>query len=164
MNKKRTSRKAVYVRTLASAPTHGGPAPTISLDVQWRARLHKALDGILAFSVSYGDKRMTIRGDSPDGRTILELIEKKNGVLAEASLQLALGNTDHLEAIKLGCWTLLYLTALFPAWANVREWIKEAISWATETGDPFTKHCNGYRIVCGHDPDANVVDFRVIEN
>ena len=107
---------------------------------------------------------IVIRGDSPDGRTILELIEKKNGMLAKASLQLALSNAEDLEAIKLGCWAVIYLTALFPTLANIREWVEEAISWATETGDPMTKHCDDYQIVCGHDPDANVLDLRVIKS
>jgi hypothetical protein len=91
---------------------------------------------------------------------LLELVSK-DGVLHRASLQLALPQTDDLEMIKLGCWTLLFLKSLFPDWAGLEAWVKEAAELATESAEPVQQELQGYRVTCLYDQTPNVLEFLI---
>ena len=137
------------------------PLPSISPN--WKVRLLRALDTILVFSEVRGRKEILTHAHSINSRTILELAEEDR-ILTRASLQLALPEADDLEMLKLGCWTLLYLKAIFPDWLDVEGWVKEAAEWATEESGPIEKKLQDYRITCLYEPLANVLDFQIVRS
>ena len=161
--KQRGSRNAVRVRLIANTPPHGTEPSLSSIHAKWPARLRTALDGTLCFSDRWRGGQIIMKAHSADGRTILELTANR-GVLLEASLQLALSDSKDLEMVKVGCWALLYLKALFADWPGLPEWTQAAFQCATQSGQPVQKQLNGYHVVCWHDPDANVLDFQVIRS
>src|SRR5690242_3911206 len=123
-----------YLPRKAETKDAGRTAPA-SIDPHWKARLRLALHDVLAFSECGRRDGLTTYGHSQDGRALLELIETK-GALTKATLQLALPPSEEIEAIKLGCWALLFLKALFADWADVREWLGDAVGQAADRGEP----------------------------
>lgn len=132
-----------------------------SINPNWKVLLRRSLEGILEFSEDQGPTGLKTKGKSRDGRTLLEFLEL-DGKLSEAELQMALPQPYELEMLKLTCWSLLYLKSLFPNWIETEGWVKSAAQWASETGLPIEEHFDGYRVVCWHDPNANVVGFQVL--
>src|SRR5689334_7396246 len=89
----------------------------------WKPRLLNASSGILIFEEHRQSGELRTSAESPDSRTILELVEKGNE-LTRASLQLALPTPDDLEMLKLSCWALLFLKSLFPGWEDLATWVQ----------------------------------------
>ena len=140
---------------------HSNPLPNLNPDC--RNRLLKSLTGILTFSeAKYRGARVT-RAESPDSRTLLELIEK-GGILDKGTMQLALPRQDEIEMIKLSCWTLIYLKSLFPDWKGVEAWVQDAANSTTEVTAESDKQLCGYVVSCRYDPAVNVLDLQVVRS
>ena len=101
-----------------------------------------------------------MRGESLDGRGILELSER-DGTVTEASLQLALPGPDEIIILRLKSWAILYLRALFPGWNRAEHWAEHAAIRAMESG-ASVKRSGDYRVFCQFDPVARVLDYRVV--
>jgi hypothetical protein len=129
-----------------------------SLHREWRERLEKIFTGILVFSDLTG--KNSTSGRSADFRTIID-VQYSGRELIRAGIQLALPEPTDLETLKLGCWTLLFLKALFPDWSDAGGWVSEATEWASETGEPVTMELNGFFVVCLYDGTANLLEFDV---
>lgn len=76
---------------------------------------------------------------------------------------MALPPPEDLEMLKLGCWTLLFLKSLFPAWTELEGWVKSAAEWSTDTGEPIEKVHHSHRVLCSYDRLPNVLDFQVVK-
>ena len=104
---------------------------------------------------------LTLQAVTIDSRAILELRERE-GVLIHASLQLALADQDDLAAIKLRCWTLLFLKALFPSWVEAEQWMENALARALSSPRPIKKTAGDYIVMCHFDRIPGVLDYKVI--
>jgi len=160
MKNKRASRKPKGEGAKSSPHWLRREAP-ITICANWKTRLETALRGILEFCVTRGDDEAVTKAISADARIFMELVEK-SGVLTEASLLIALPDPEDLEMIKLGCWTSVYLRALFTDWTEADQWVKAAVKWTTEMGTPIARLFDRCGVVCLHDSPANVLEFRVI--
>ncbi len=74
----------------------------------------------------------------------------------------SLADQDDLEAIKLMCWTLLFLKALFPFWDDVAQWTENALTRAISSPRPIKKTAGDYMVMCHFDRIPGVLDYKVI--
>jgi hypothetical protein len=134
----------------------GEVVPDAPLAVDWNERLRRAFKGTLVFKSQRDSGKLLIRGDSSDGRAILELTSAGR-VLREASLQMALSDGDDLEALRLGFWSLLFLRSLFPGWTGMERWIQSAAARRKVARGSLTKNLDGYSVTCRYDLLARVL-------
>ena len=130
------------------------------LSPAWRERLTAVLADVLDFREYSAGNGRTLRAESQNSRAVIEVCERQ-GVLEKSSLQIALPDHDELELLKLSCWTLIWLKALFPDWKDVEAWVQSAADKSCATKGNVHQQLHAYSVSCRYDEAANVLDYEI---
>ena len=129
-----------------------------ALTTHWKERLNYALEGaIFSIKASKGELLRPM-----DGRTSVEFLEK-GGNLIRARISMVLPEAqDDIGILKIGCMTLLFLTALFPHWRGIEKWVLESIGKTVNTRQPVRQALENHEIRCSFEPENRRVVFLVM--